>query len=113
MIKTLLFKCLLLFLIQIVDDTENLTPHTVVIIQQTISCVIKQRRKFRWKKRNQLEILGGQNEFPNSNLLRVVGDAVLVVKVLEVGRDRQFDVPGFGPVVGILNPYALKGPVDD
>ena len=58
-------------------------------------------------------MLGGQNEFPNSNLLRVVGDAVLVVKVLEVGRDCQFDVPGFGPVVGILNPYALKGPVDD
>jgi hypothetical protein len=57
--------------------------------------------------------LSGQNEFANDNLFGVVGDAVLVVKVLEFGRNWQFDAFGLGPVIGYLDPYALKSPVND
>jgi hypothetical protein len=56
---------------------------------------------------------GGQNEFPNDNLLGVISYVVLFIKFLEIGRNRQLYVLRPRPVIIYLDPNSVKNPVHD
>ncbi len=58
-------------------------------------------------------MLSGQNELTNDNLLGVIFYVVLVVKVLEVGRNWHLYVLGPRPVIIYLDPDCVKNPVHD
>ena len=87
LIKSLLFKVLFFIFCEIIDDAENLTSHTVVVIEEADSCVIEQRGKLRCKERRHLEMLGHNHELSYHNLSLVIGYSVLDVKVLKAGGD--------------------------